>query len=447
MIMKKSKLISVLSLIVFAFLFVVAGCGGNTGAADKTTGQDQTTQAATTQATTVAQEPVTINFTTFRADDEAVMKKLIEKFESENPLIKINYDPQKDSGAYYQTLKANVLTGEGVDVFDIHPSVDYASFIREGYMADLSALDFNGNYMDGAKTLTTIDGKNYGYLNGVNMILCFYNKEIFKEVGVDVPKDFNDLVSIVGKLKEKNYGGIAYCGGDVKGVWMAAAMMNEEGGPENYNKYVTDIDTGVMTNIKDNAAIYSAMKTLSEINKSKILYDNSASVKYDQSLALFAQKKAAIMMMGTWVFGTSETDFPGIDYGIFAFPTLNKSNVAYAEPAQITCVFSKSKYLEQAQKFVNFLATPENTSIYIGAAKMTTTIKGVNADFKGSEMLSEQMEKGVNVLPIVNVKNTDLWQTATFTLYENILLKGADVDKEIASLEEILKKADLKNKQ
>ena len=78
---------------------------------------------------------------------------------------------------------------------------------------------------------------------------------------------------------------------------------------------------------------------------------------------------------------------------------------------------------------------------------MTTTIKGINADFKGSEMLSEQMEMGVNVLPIVNVKNSDLWQTAVNTMYENILLKGADVDKEIAGLEEILRKADLKNKQ
>ena len=433
MFMKKAKSIIALALVSVIFMSILAGC------------QQQTTP--TTQPTNVPQEPVTINFTTFRVDDAVVMQKLIDKFEKENPLIKIKYDPQKDEGVYYQTLKANVLSGEGVDVFDIHPSVDYNNFIKEGYMSDLSALDFNKNYMDGAKTLTTTNGKNYGYLNGVNMILCLYNKDIFEEVGVTVPKDFNDLVSIVGKLKAKNYGGIAYCGGDVKGVWMAAAMMNEEGGPVNYNKYITDIDTGVMTNIKGNAAVYSAMKTLAEINKSKILYDNSASVKYDQSLALFAQKKAAIMMMGSWVFGTSEKDFPGIDYGIFAFPTLNKSNVAYAEPAQITCVFSKSKYPEQAKKFVNFLATPENTSVFIGATKMTTTIKGVTADFKGSEMLSAQMEKGVNVLPIVNVKNSDLWDAAVKTMYENILLNGADVDKEIAALEAILVKANIKSKQ
>lgn len=443
------KIVKMLSLLVVAtMLFGIAlvGCGGTKENATK----DVTTSQATTNEVKKEEpikEPVTITYSSFRYEDEAIFKELIAKFEKENTDIKVKFDTNKDTGAYYQTLKANLLSGTNVDVFDMHPSPDFLTYVKDGTIVDLSDLDFVKNYTDAAKALTSVDGKVFGYNQAVNLISVIYNKEIFAKYGLSEPKDFNDFVAIIKKLKAAGEGGMAYIGGTVKAAWLLSAVFNEEAGPENYKKFMEGIDKGEITTLKDNAAFYATMKTFSEYNKNKILYDNSISIQYPQGLALFAQKKAPLMMMGTWTFGTKNTDYPGIDVGIFPVPTINNVKVAYAEPAQISCVYAKSKNIDAAKKWVNFLATPENASIYISKAKMTPTIKGVKADFPGAELLSAQMEKGVNVMPIFSQTKGEFYTSAYNNMVENILFKGADVDKEIAKFEEALKKADIKNKK
>lgn len=443
---KAVKLLSMLVVAVLLFGIAMVGCGGNKEEVKKE-GTTQQAQTAEKNKEGAKKEPVTITYSTFRYEDEVIFKTLIEKFQKENPGITVKFDTNKDTSAYYQTLKANIQSGSASDVFDVHPSLDYVNYAKEGIIVDLSDLGFIKNYTEGAKAITTIDGKIYGYNHAVNMILCIYNKEIFAKHGVDVPKDWNDFVAIVNKLKAGGEGGVAYCGADVRAQWLTNALLIQEMGAGGYSKFFVGIDKGEITAIKDNAQVYTALKTLGEFNRNKILYDNSDSVKYPQSLSLFAQKKAPIIIMGTWTFGTRDNDYPGIDIGIFAIPTLDKTDVAYAEPAQISVVYAKSKNIDAAKKWVDFLAAPENASIYISSAKMTPTIKGVKADFPSAELISAQMEKGVNVLPIVSRPKAEFYDPAWNAMIENILFKGADVDKEIAAFEEALKKADLKNKK
>jgi len=438
--------------LVIALTMMITGCSKPVEEADNTVNKTEDVAVTTTpeaEATPEADttvEPVTINYMTFRTDDDVLMTSLIEKFQSENPGITVNRVSTKDTGVYYQTLKANIVSNTDVDVFDIHPNVDFATYANEGVLADLSALDFNATYADSAKSLTTINGKNYGYLNGVNMILCFYNKELFAEAGVQVPTNFTELVSVVNALKAKDLGGIAYCGADVAGVWLGNAVLNETMGAEAVTKLWNDIDAGTITSLKDNSAYASTLNTLAEYNKNGLLYNESASIKYPQALSLFASKKAAIMMMGTWTFGTADTDFPGIDYGIFPLPTLEKSDVAYAEPAHVTSALATSMNLEAATKFVNFLGTLENAQIYSSTAKTTPTVNGVKADFKGADMLSAVMEKGMTILPIQNIKNGDAWTSSFNQIFADVLFDGVTPDAAMTNLEEVLKAADLSNK-
>lgn len=445
------KMVRLLSLIVAVFMLLavgLVGCGTKNEEAAKNTTTQTTAANVESKKEEPKKEPVTIAYSTFRAEDEAIYKTLIDKFQKENPEITVNFQTNKDTNAYYQGLKADIQSGAAPDVFDMHIGNDFLSYGKEGIISDLSGLDFIKNYSDGAKELTTIDGKIYGYTQAVNMILGIYNKEIFNKYGItEVPKDWNEFVAIVKKLKDGGEGGIAYCGADVKAFWLNNLLMVEDMGAQGFKKFFEDMDKGDIVSIKDNIQAYDVLKTLSEFNKNKLLYDNSESVKYTQALSLFAQKKAPIVIMGTWTFGTKETDYPGIDQGIFAIPTFNKANVAYAEAAQTACVFSKSKNINEAMKFVNFLATPENSALYITQSKMTPTVKGVKADFSGADMLSSQIEKGITVLPVVDQPKKELYDGIWNKLIENILFKGNDVDKEIADFDAAYKKLDIKNKK
>ncbi|MCD9026188.1 ABC transporter substrate-binding protein [Cohnella silvisoli] len=441
MTIRKQRSKWLVSALCFVLLFSLAACGGTKDETKETqpsTGESASTQEANT-------EPVTITYSTFRAEDEQIFKKLIDKFQKENPGITVKFDTNKDAGAYYQTLKANIASGQAPDVFDLHPNTNYTDFAKDGVIADLSDQPFVANYQDGPKALTTIDGKIYGFNHAVNLICVIYNKEIFKNHNVDVPKDWNDFVSIVNKLKAEGEGGIAYAGADVKAVWLFNAIANELMSPADYKAFAEGIDNGSIKTIRDNVKIYTALKTLSEYNKQGLLYTNSDGVKYPQSLSLFAQKKAPMVIIGTWTFGTKETDYPGIDVGIFPIPTLEGTQVGYAEPAQISVVNAKSKHIEAAKKWVNFLGSPENATFYVNNAKMTTTVKDVEANFSGADILAAQMEKEVHVFPIFATPNMESYQVDYEEMKTNILFKGADVDKEIAAFEQLLKKADLKN--
>jgi raffinose/stachyose/melibiose transport system substrate-binding protein len=443
----KSKAIALcLSLALLLIIPLAAACSSGAPAttAPAASAPAATPEAAVPEAT--PHPPVTINYMTFRTDDDAIMATLIEKFQQEFSYITVNRVSTKDATAYYQTLKANIVSNSDVDVFDIHPSVDFANYANDGTLADLSGLAFNADYLDSAKAITVINGKNYGYLNCVNMILCFYNKDMFAEAGVQVPTSYAELVSAVNTLKSKDMGGISYCGGDVLGIWLGNALVAESLGTDGVAKLWSDVDTGNITNLKDNAGYYTALQTLGKINKDGLLYDNASTIKYDQSLALFASKKAAIMMMGSWEFGTADKDIPGINFGIFPFPTLEKGNVAYAESGQITAVFAKSPNLDAAETFVNWLASPETAQAYLSATKQTGTIRGVTADYAGADMVTAVMDTGAAVSPIMNVKNSDAWLSAYYQVFTNTLFTSGDPDAEIAVLDTALQNAALKDK-
>ena len=99
-----------------------------------------------------------------------------------------------------------MVAGEDVDVFDAHPRADYVTMIRSGNVLDISDLEFNQNYDPGVASVSSVDGKNYGYIPAVNLLCVFYNKDLFEEMGVEVPTTYEELKTVVAKSKEAGYG-------------------------------------------------------------------------------------------------------------------------------------------------------------------------------------------------------------------------------------------------
>ena len=438
--MKKSLLwitILVLSISMVA-AFSLAGC--------KTTTSAETTAAATTAAeTTTAAKPVTINYFTWRSEDDAVWKQVIAEFQKANPNITVSITYSKDNTAHYNTLTANLPTGEGLDVVDIHGNTNYIKYIDAGLILDASNEPFVANLTDGVKALVTYKDKVWGFPAVQNLIGCIYNKTLFAQNNVGVPKDYADFVTIMTTLKSKGLGGVAYLGKDVGIDWLFNCLYCEGFGAPAYKAFMEKIDKGELTNIKDDAGAYSVLQEFADLNKNKMLYENSASTGYPQSLALFAQQKTAVVMMGTWTFGTAENDYPGIDFGYFPFPSSAKAGIGYGEIGQISCVAANSKNIEAAKKFVNFLA--EHNDIYTNGTKMMSTMKTVTNNFKGADVVKAQIDKGVEILSIRVTPNDAAWINSFQDAGKNILFKGANVDSEISNLEKILIKADLKSKQ
>lgn len=441
--MKKAMKLLCLVLAIFVLMPSIVACNSSAKEVQKTN--------TISQESTLISEPteikeVTINYRTFRTDDEKVMNELVAKFESENPGIKINYTAERDETAYYQKLQADILSGQGIDVFDVHPNAKYSTYVNGGYILDISDLDFNKVYDSGVASVSTIDGKNYGYILATNLYGIFYNKDLFKEMNAEVPTSYEELKVVVEKSKAAGYGGISYCGATVVGNWLANALLSQGLQTENFHDFWEQIGTGKLTDINQNPDIRKVFDSLAAFNKDKLFYDNAEAIQYDQSIALFSQKKASMMFMGSWELANLDTTYKDMNIGIFQLPSLNGSKIAHAECGQVVSIYSKTPNPEAAKKWVEFLATPENAAIYTTSSKGLSSIEGVKADFVGNEILKTLSENGISALPLNDVINYDIWGNILINMYTNILFGSGDVDAELSSADKLLKEADLANK-
>jgi raffinose/stachyose/melibiose transport system substrate-binding protein len=450
--MKKNlKRVSLLLAVLFVAA-IAAACSGGGGAVAETEGEGTASQqpAQTAESAAPASQAaagdggeVVLNYRTFRTDDEEVMGRLIEKFESENPGIKINYSAERDEVAYYQKLQADILAGQDLDVFDAHPRQDFSQMVKSGNILDVSDMGFNKDYDEGVAAVTSVDGKNYGFAPSVNMLGVIYNKALFEEMGVTPPTTFDELREVVAKSKEAGYGGIAYCGASVAGNWMAHLLIPQILGPQKlHDNYWMAIGNGEITDLNGLPGARKAFDTMAAINKEGLLYDNSDGIQLDQSIALFSQGQASMMIMGTWELANLDSTYAGMDIDIFPLPSLDGAKETYAEVGQIVCVYSKSPNAEAAKKWVEFLATPENAKIYCETARATPTLKGLEVDFEGAEILNNRLKEGGMVtLPLNDAPNFEVWGNIIQNMYSNVLFGSGDVDAELAEVDKLLKSA------
>lgn len=437
----KRKLLSTL-LCAAMVASLVAGCGTKQEAEVEQPTTEEAVEKVAEEAASETAETVEINYRTFRVDDVNVMETLIEKFEKENPGITVNYSAEADEVTYYQKLNADVLSGTDVDVFDVHMDLNYYSFLNNGYLADLSDLSFNANYDASAASMTSADGKNYGYLVCTSAIPVMYNKTIFEENGWSVPGTYEELVTLVNASKEAGFGGISYCGATVAGEWMAKIAMTGNLGTEGYKAWLEGVDNGSVTSVEDDAA--AALEYLAKINADELLYDGSESLGYDQSIALFAQGLSSMLIMGSWDLANLETTYADVEVGIFAIPVTEGAAPTYCEPNQVTAVLATSEKVDAAKKFLDFLATPENVVIYQEFAQTIPTIAGGNVDSVAGNMIAELMEEHpMAVLPVINDAHSDIWNPIINNMTSELLFGSGDTAACFAQFNQLLTEANL----
>lgn len=90
-----------------------------------------------------------------------VIQEIIDKFEAENPNIKIELTAtSSDTGK--QIFQTRMATNEPMDLVQHWPSqAEFRAMCKEGRMVDLSDYAWNDNIIDTYYDMSTVDGKLY----------------------------------------------------------------------------------------------------------------------------------------------------------------------------------------------------------------------------------------------------------------------------------------------
>ncbi len=326
---------------------------------------------ATPGVPSAGEKKVTLTFLSYLLAEQAAPEYLRQfaEFEKQNPNIKVEPIAAPLLG-YPTRFAAQARAGEMPDVV----SVDIAwlqGWIKEGYLKDLSPYvekaggkKYLGQFYDTLVQLGSANGHVYGLPRFAGGLLMYYNKDLFKEAGLDPakpPTNWDELLRYSKKLVKKDaagtpiqygYGLHGYNRTDVVGRfvnWM-------------YSNGAEVISADGKKALLDQPKAIETLKFWSDLYRKEGVVPPGATQAHPGTVrSQFAQKLIAMQVGPLWGVDIIFGENPSIkgSMGIAAFPRQNPTNPSLFQ-AVYESVTATSKHPEEAAKLVQFVLQPEN---------------------------------------------------------------------------------------
>lgn len=374
--------------------------------------------AAGTTETPVAgsQAKTEIHFWTWRPEDVDFYASQIAIFEAANPDIKVVQTAHKNT-EYNTILAAALAGGSGPDVFQGRAYGGLATFADSHYLEPLEQWlpelkNYSPTALLGATSPT--DGKIYGSPAVSQTVFMYYNKAIYKELGLSIPKNWTQLIANFDAMKKAGYIPLA---NGAKDGWTLETMLGGMG-PAFYG--ATDFFTAVVEgkkNFQDPAFIkmIEKMKSLTAY-----MPDMFMGVSYEDMRANFFNEVAGHLVGGSYEAAYFNAQNPDLDYDVFAIPGEDASKPGpvsvYADMNFAMNAASQKK--NAAVKFLKFLSSKDFGNSMIRELKMISSVPGVDAS--SDPFIARVLELQKNATPFIFLvgfryqqpTGSSLWQAA-----------------------------------
>ena len=241
------------------------------------------------------------------------------------PDIEVIENPVAGGGGVSQrVILANRLAaGIPPDTFQALGGAQIGAYVDANQILPLDDLWAQLNYRKAIPGPLANTFKFNGHYYGIplNMHIenvMYYNKKLFAELGLNEPKNFDDLMKVMAAIK-KAKPQIYPLGLGTKEKWEAAFVLDGiilgEGGPDYYVK----LFKGQIDVTKDRI-FRTALRKLAQMKP--YIYPYHSNLTWDQSVSLVVSGDAAMVTMGTWAIGAflSNKWTPGVDFGAYTFP-------------------------------------------------------------------------------------------------------------------------------
>ena len=243
-----------------------------------------------------------ITIESWRNDDATIWKeKIIPAFQAKHPDITVEFNPTAPA-EYNAALNARLEGGTAGDIITCRPFDPSLGLFEKGYLAPLNDLPSMAGFSDVAKSAwTTDDGKTTFCVPMASVIHGFiYNKDIFKELGLEPPKTEEEFFAVLDKIKANGtYTPLVMGTND---QWEAATMGFQNIGP-NYWKGEDGRKALIDGSAKFTDAPY--IDTFKALAKwAPYLGDGFQAQKYPDSQNLFGLGRGAIYPAGSWDIST-----------------------------------------------------------------------------------------------------------------------------------------------
>jgi multiple sugar transport system substrate-binding protein len=345
-------------------------------------------------ATIVARaETVTLTVWSHEADEDAkvAFRELAARnLEKANPgvTVKITWF---EKNPLLAALKTALPAGQGPDVLYVEP--DWTEYVEAGYLEPLDNL-VNWNTIEPwARQVWVHNGKTYAVPQEAYTNELYYNKDLLKKLGVELPANAQftqaQFLDLVKKAKAAGITPIAQGVGDrpFPGAYILGEALLRKLGKDDYRK----LWTGQLS--FEDPRVVDVFKWVKELVDAGAYPKNFMTLKLGESHYYFYTRPLALTLpMGSWYTGRAfvpvdkggqPADFP---LGIMQFPAMDGGACNQCKTSAIGASFAinaASKHKDIAAKFLDAMSTPEMGKMWIETIYLQTGIKADVQQFSG----------------------------------------------------------------
>ena len=284
------------------------------------------------------------------APGEAIRQGSVDRFNQANPDAKITATTFQND-AYKTKIKTAIGAGQAPTIIWGWGGGGLRSYVQASQVEDLTPW-FAEN--------AAVDGKIYAMpAETVQPIVLYWNKTVFDKVGAQPPQSWDDIMSLVPKFNDAGVAPISLGGQSrwTNMMWLEF-LFDRIGGPEVFQ--------AVFDGEKDawsNPASIEGLTKAQELIKANGFVKGFSSITADSNAdqALLYTGKAAMMLHGTWTYGSMAEeggDFvSGGNLGWMNFPAVDGGKGdptnTVGNPGQYYSISSKATDAEKetAKKF------------------------------------------------------------------------------------------------
>lgn len=327
----------------------------------------------------------------------------INNYMKENPNVEVNI--QKMPTEQFKTvIKTKFASNDAPDILPIFSGEENISYFDNGYIADLSDMtDVINRFEKGAdSTLRTQQGNLYGLPVEKQLILGFYNKDLFAKYNLDVPTTWEKLMDVCETFKKNGITPIAMGHKDEWTTQMISYGLNatsvQEADPEFYK--------GIADNTKKFVESTGFLDTLTKYNElidKQYIQEGSLSTTSDQQYEMFVREEAAMTFTGTWGSEVIDSLKPGFKVGGFELP--GNDGEIFGASASINGgygISAKSDNIEEAKKLLAYMVSAETLQEYL-KGKGPSPYTDVKVELSDAIQECVDMEEGQGLYQFDNV--------------------------------------------
>ncbi len=298
-----------------------------------------------------------------------VEQKIIDEYMEENQNVEIKVEAL-DEEAYKTKFKAYSMEGMP-DVVSIWGQPSFLDEVLDaGVLAELNEDDYaDYKFVSGSLDGFKKDGKLYGLPRNTDVAGFYYNEKMFTDNGWEIPKTYDELLTLAGKIKESGMVPLAMDGGD---GWPMAVYLSDI-----LFKLAGDDYAGIVSDAVSNAdfsnpSFIEAAQLLKKSADEGLFQNGYDSQDYGTAMNLFTNGQAAMFYMGSWeasmALNEDISEEIRDNIRVFTMPAIEGGKGTATDIAAWNgggyAVAESSEVKEEAIKFLNYMYQPDKLSKY-----------------------------------------------------------------------------------